>query len=105
MPRNLKIAGINEIDLDPTILDKVRTLENAKTKAVGEEDFDRAKHLKDAIDKLKMAGGQLIQLEAQKKLAIENEDFDSAKVIKFEIERLKNMAMKLDTERVILAPI
>lgn len=46
-----------------------------------------------------------MQLEVQKKLAIENEDFDSAKVLKFEIERLRNMAMNLDTERVILAPI
>jgi hypothetical protein len=73
--------------------------------AVEEEDFDKAKHLKDAIDKLKMAGSQLIQLEVQKKLAIENEDFDSAKVIKFEIERLRNMAINLDTERVIMAPL
>ena len=52
-----------------------------------------------------MAGGQLVQLEAQKKLAIENEDFDTAKVLKFEIERLRSMAMTLDTDRVILAPL
>lgn len=74
-------------------------------KAVDEEDFDRAKHLKDAIDKLMLAGSSLVQLESQKKLAIENEDFDSAKVLKFEIERLRNLAMNLDTDRVILAPI
>ena len=80
-------------------------LNQAKIEAVEEENFDKAKILKDAIDKLKMAGFQLTQLEAQKKLAIENEDFDSAKVLKFEIERLRNMAMNLDTDRVILAPI
>lgn len=74
-------------------------------KAVEEEDFDRAKHLKEAIDKLTMAGNQLIQLDVQKKLAIENDDFDSAKVLKFEIDRLKSLAMTLDTERIILAPI
>lgn len=69
------------------------------------EDFDRAKHLKDAVDKLLMAGSQIIQLEMQKKLAIENEDFDSAKILKFEIERMRNLAFNLDTERVILAPL
>lgn len=105
MPRNLKIAGVNADELDSVVQDKIRVLQGAKAKAVEEEDFDRAKHLKDAIDKLMLAGSSLVQLENQKKLAIENEDFDSAKVLKFEIERLRNLAMTLDTDRVILAPI
>jgi centrosomal protein CEP104 len=105
MPRNLKIAGVNADELDLVVQDKIRVLQTAKLKAVDEEDFDRAKHLKDAIDKLMLAGSSLVQLESQKKLAIENEDFDSAKVLKFEIERLRNLAMNLDTDRVILAPI
>ena len=105
MPRNLRIAGVNFDELDQVIQEKVKVLNEAKLKAVEEEDFDRAKHLKEAIDKLSMAGNQLIQLDVQKKLAIENEDFDSAKVLKFEIDRLKSLAMTLDTERIILAPI
>jgi hypothetical protein len=104
MPRNLKIAGVNEEELDATIQDKIRTLNAAKLQAVDDEDFDKAKFLKDAIDKLKLAGSQLVQLELQKRLAIENEDFDSAKVLKLEIERLKNLAMTLDAERVISQP-
>jgi protein-arginine kinase activator protein McsA len=104
MPRNLKIAGVNEDELDTTIQDKIRTLNEAKQLAVDEEDFDKAKFLKDAIDKLKLAGSQLVQLELQKRLAIENEDFDSAKVLKVEIERLKNLAMNLDAQRVIQQP-
>jgi centrosomal protein CEP104 len=91
--------------LDEVIQEKVRVLNEAKMKAVDEEDFDRAKHLKDAVDKLMMAGSQMVQLEMQKKLAIENEDFDSAKILKFEIERMRNLAFNLDTERVILAPL
>jgi hypothetical protein len=63
MPRNLKIAGVNEEELDATIQDKIRTLNAAKLQAVDEEDFDKAKFLKDAIDKLKLAGSQLVQLE------------------------------------------
>ena len=105
MPRNLKIAGVNEEELDQTLLEKIRVLSEAKQRAVDEEDFDRAKYLKDAIDKLKLAGSQLVQLEVQKKLAIDNEDFDSAKILKFEIERLKNLATNLDTERVISQPM
>ena len=57
------------------------------------------------IDKLKVAGSQLLQMEAQKKMAIDNEDFDSAKVLKYEIDRLRSLAMTIDTERVILSPI
>jgi hypothetical protein len=30
MPRNLKIAGVNEDELDATIQDKIRTLNEAK---------------------------------------------------------------------------
>ena len=105
MPRNLKIAGVNEEELDASVQEKIRVLSDAKIKAVDEEDFDKAKYLKDAIDKLKLAGSQLVQLEIQKKLAIDNEDFDSAKVLKFEIERLKNLTMNLDTDRIITQPL
>lgn len=69
------------------------------------EDFDKAKGLKELIDRLRLAGTQLIKLEAQKKSAIENDDFDTAKVLKYEIDRLRAMAMTLDTDRVILTPI
>ena len=56
MPRNLKIAGVNEEELDASVQEKIRVLSEAKVKAVDEEDFDKAKYLKDAIDKLKLAG-------------------------------------------------
>lgn len=63
MPRNLRIAGVNDDELDVVVQEKIKILNEAKAIAVEEEDFDKAKHLKDAIDKLKMAGGQLVQLE------------------------------------------
>jgi hypothetical protein len=52
IPRNLKMSTINEKELDPTIQDKLKTLNNAKTKAVENDDFDKAKTLKD----VKIAG-------------------------------------------------
>ena len=63
IPRNLKMNSINEKELDPTIQDKIKTLNNAKIKAVESDDFDKAKTLKDIIDKLKIAGNKLVQLE------------------------------------------
>lgn len=56
MPRNLKMTSVNEQDLDPTIQDKLKVLNNAKNKAVEQDDFDKAKTLKEVIDKLKVAG-------------------------------------------------
>jgi hypothetical protein len=34
MPRNMKMTSVNDENLDPTILDKVRALNSAKLKAV-----------------------------------------------------------------------
>lgn len=57
MPRNLKIStSHDEAALDPLIQDKIRTLESQKAKAVEEENFDRAKRVKEVIDKLRVAG-------------------------------------------------
>lgn len=56
MPRNMRITSVDEEQLDPTIQDKLRTLNSAKVKAVEVDDFDKAKNLKEVIDKLKMAG-------------------------------------------------
>lgn len=56
MPRNMKIASINEEEFDPALQDKIRTLNTQKQKAVESEDFDKAKSLKEILDKLKLAG-------------------------------------------------
>jgi protein-arginine kinase activator protein McsA len=56
MPRNLKLTSVNEEELDPPIQDKLKSLNSAKQKAVETEDFDKAKILKEVIDKLKVAG-------------------------------------------------
>ena len=58
------------------------------------EDFDEAKKLKVAIDRLKIISSHLGQLEERKRMAIINEDYDSAKVIKVDIEKLKESAMR-----------
>lgn len=56
MPRNLKISSVDDSELDPTLQDKLHTLNAAKAKAVEADDFDKAKILKEVVDKLRIAG-------------------------------------------------
>lgn len=79
-----------EMNFDPVSLKRLKILYKAKDKAVDLEDFDEAKKIKEAIDRLKSVSSQLIQLEERKRIAIKNDDFDAAKMLKYEIERLRN---------------
>ena len=74
---------------DQFTLDRLKDLEQGKERAIKAEDFEEAKRLKEAIERLKHIGAQLQHLEERKTTAIQNEDFDAAKVIKEEIERLR----------------
>jgi len=86
----------NELEFDPQTADRLRQLQNAKDRAVENEDFDEAKRLRETIDRLKLMGQQLYYLEERKRAAIGNEDYDSAKVIKMEIDRLRNSVLPPD---------
>ena len=79
-----------ETQFDPTTLDRLKVLEVAKDKAIKNEDYEDAKRLKDAIERLKQIGVQLLHLEEIKLLAVNNDDYDSAKIIKAEIDRLRS---------------
>lgn len=78
-----------ETQFDSSTLERLKDLEEAKSKAIREENYDEAKRIKEAIERLKHIGAQLQALEERKVIAIQNEDFDSAKIIKQEIERLR----------------
>lgn len=78
-----------ETQFDAMTVQKMKELEDAKTKAIEREDFDEAKKIKQAIERMKHLGAQLQHLEESKAKAIKNEDYDSAKIIKQEIERLR----------------
>jgi centrosomal protein CEP104 len=86
----------DEMIYDPQTLKRLKNLFKAKAKAIELEDFDEAKKIKDAIERLKSVSQQLIQLEERKKIAIKNDDFDSAKILKFEIERLRNAVVGIN---------
>ena len=79
-----------DLEFDQATVERLRALNSAKQKAIENEDFEEAKHLKDAIERLKSVGVNLLQLEERKRIAVQNEDFESAKIIKMEIDRLRN---------------
>lgn len=79
-----------DLEFDTATSERLRALQAAKQKAIENEDFEEAKHLKDAIERLKSVGVNLLQLEERKRMAVQNEDFESAKIIKMEIDRLRN---------------
>ena len=80
---------IDESQFDAVTLAKLKDLEHAKTRAVELEDFEEAKKIKVAIERLRHIGAQLKHLEESKKRAIQVEDFDSAKIINQELVRLR----------------
>lgn len=79
----------NEMEFDAATSEQLKQLLYAKDKAVEHENFEEAKRLKEAVDRLRSAGYQLVHLEERKRQAIAAEDYDAAKSIKTEIERLR----------------
>mmetsp|Transcript_12935 Transcript_12935/g.45468 ORF Transcript_12935/g.45468 Transcript_12935/m.45468 type:complete len:345 (+) Transcript_12935:48-1082(+) len=79
-----------DLNFDPTTAAQIRELHIAKERAVKAEDYDAAKRLKDAIERLKQVGSRVAKLELRKKAAVDNEDYDTAKALKSEIDKLRS---------------
>eukprot|EP00954_Amorphochlora_amoebiformis_P014661 1147178-Amorphochlora_amoeboformis.AAC.1 len=61
-----------------------------KARAIEDEEYDKAKKLKQAIQALKKIGPHLAMLERKKKEAVQREDYDTAMAIKKEITRIRS---------------
>lgn len=87
----LSLINENQLNqLDETTQDRIKTLMNAKEMAIKNEDYEKAKKIKAAIEQLKLIGTHLTRLEQQKNMAINSEDYDTAKIITSEIMKLRN---------------
>jgi len=63
---------------------------------VEQEDFDKAKELKETIDKIKSLNtnyNMVANLEQQKKESINAEDYEAAKMIKMQIQNLVGQSL------------
>lgn len=83
-------AAADEMRYDAQTLERIRSLSNAKARAVDAEDYEEAKRCKEMLARLRQTGLLLRELEDRKKAAVQNEDYDAAKALKSEIDRLRS---------------
>ncbi|KAK9862466.1 hypothetical protein WJX84_003280 [Apatococcus fuscideae] len=80
-------------ELDPVTAGQLREIQQQKAAAVAREDYDEAKRLKQAGDRLQAMGSEIAGLEARKRAAVDQEDYDTAKALKGQIERMRSAGM------------
>lgn len=55
-----------ELHVDPKTASRIREMHAMKQQAVQREDYDEAKRIKDAIERIRQVGSKIAQLEAYK---------------------------------------
>jgi centrosomal protein CEP104 len=99
--RNLEV---NEDDMDEIAQEKLKILKNQQDEALKIEDYDEAKRIKKIIDKVKLIGKKIFEMEANKKIYVNNEDFDNAKIMKLELERLRSNLKYMNRQLTTILP-
>jgi centrosomal protein CEP104 len=90
---NINKASVSEEEgVDEVTAQRILELQEKKAAAVAIEDYDEAKKLKSAIEKLRAVGAKMAALEARKTAAVEAEDYDTAKALKIELEKMRHRA-------------
>lgn len=79
----------NDLNLDPHTANILRSLSDAKARAVESEDYLTAKQIKVIENELKELGVRMAQLEVAKRKAVNDEDYDRAALLKEETEELR----------------
>lgn len=79
-----------DLNLDGPTAAKLRSLADAKSKAVENEDYKTAKQIKQVENELRDLGAELAQLDIAKKQAVRSEDYDRAAMLKDETDALRD---------------
>lgn len=79
----------DEMRFDSRTMERIRSLNTAKARAVEAEDYEEAKRCKEMLARLRQTGLMLREMEERKRQAVSNEDYDAAKALKVEIDRLR----------------
>lgn len=85
-----------DVNVDPMTAARIREIAQLKDAAVGREEYDEAKRLKQSIEHLKIIGQKIAALEAKKRAAVDKEDYDSAKLLKADIDKLRTAGESTD---------
>ena len=87
---------------DDLALMKIKLLKKIQDDYAKNDRFEEAKNIKSYLEKVKLIGRKLFELDYSKKQYIAEEDFDAAKIIKLEIDNLRSLIKNIDKQ---LSPI
>ena len=82
-----------EMQYDPSTIEKLKQLYQAKKFAVMQGDYERAIKINTAIERMKAIGIKLNELLDKKKQALDKQDFMLAKKLRDEIENLRGSVL------------
>eukprot|EP00347_Sterkiella_histriomuscorum_P018511 403345233 len=82
-----------EMQYDPSTIEKLKQLYNAKKTAILQGDYERAIKIKNAIERMKGIGIKLNELVDRKRQALDKQDYMTAKRLRDEIELLRNTVL------------
>jgi centrosomal protein CEP104 len=71
----------------------IDNLESQKRKAVENEDYSKAKEIKEKIQRIRENSDEITRLERKKRGLVEQEDFEGAEIVKRDIERLTSLIL------------
>ena len=83
--------NLDDNDLDEVCINKIDELKLQLDRCVDEENYDQAKVINELIQRIKILGQKIYNLQEIKFKSIEVNDYDNAKIVKNEIERIKNI--------------
>ena len=92
----LRLENIKDEDLTNICGDKLEKLKDLMEKNIKTENYEECKELKSKIDKIRLYGKKIFDLESQKKIAVNNEDFDKAMELRDLVEKMKNNIKYID---------
>ncbi len=90
------MANVRNEDLEPLFKSKLEEIKIAKDEAANIDDYDKARILRDAYDRIKDQGVRVIKLMELKRTAIDNEDYETAKKIRDEVEKIRSAVANID---------
>ena len=89
MQNALRMNNIKDEDLENICGDKLDKLKELMETNIKNENYEECKHIKSRIEKIRLYGKKIYDLESQKKLAVANEDFDKAMELRDLAEKMK----------------
>ena len=95
----LRKDNIKDEDLHNICGDKLDKLKELMDINIKTENYEECKQLKSKIEKIRLYGKKIFDLESQKKLAVNNEDFDKAMELRDLVEKMKNNLNLLDNDQ------